>query len=152
MGGRGRVMLVGSVAGTVGVRSFATYSSTKAYIRHFSRALRNDLRRFGVGITCLMPGATDTEFSSRADMGSAFVFKTPIARALGVVLSSREVAEIGVRGLLQGRAEVVPGLANQIFVVFAHWFPSLADLVGSMTFEPAPKWMVESPLRWVTGL
>lgn len=30
--------------------------------------MRNELKDSGVTLTCLMPGATDTEFSVRADM------------------------------------------------------------------------------------
>jgi short-subunit dehydrogenase len=34
----------------------------------FSFALRNELKDSGVTVTCLMPGATDTEFFARAEM------------------------------------------------------------------------------------
>jgi uncharacterized protein len=35
---------------------------TKAFIDSFSFALRNELKDTGVTVTCLMPGATETEF------------------------------------------------------------------------------------------
>jgi short-subunit dehydrogenase len=46
----------------------AVYNGTKAFIDSFSFALRAELKDTGVTVTCLMPGATETEFFERADM------------------------------------------------------------------------------------
>ena len=46
----------------------AVYNGTKAFIDSFSFALRAELKDTGVTVTCLMPGATDTDFFERADM------------------------------------------------------------------------------------
>jgi short-subunit dehydrogenase len=46
----------------------AVYNETKAFIDSFSFALRAELKDTGVTVTCLMPGATETEFFQRADM------------------------------------------------------------------------------------
>ena len=46
----------------------AVYNGTKAFINSFSFALRNELKDSGVTVTCLMPGATETEFFERAHM------------------------------------------------------------------------------------
>ena len=44
------------------------YNGTKAFLDSFSFALRHELKDSGVTVTCLMPGATETEFFERADM------------------------------------------------------------------------------------
>ena len=46
----------------------AVYNGTKAFIDSFSFALRAELKDTGVTVTCLMPGATETDFFERADM------------------------------------------------------------------------------------
>ena len=46
----------------------AVYNGTKAFLDSFSFALRAELKDTGVTVTCLMPGATETEFFERADM------------------------------------------------------------------------------------
>jgi short-subunit dehydrogenase len=46
----------------------AVYNGTKAFLDSFSFALRHELKDTGITVTCLMPGATKTEFFERADM------------------------------------------------------------------------------------
>jgi short-subunit dehydrogenase len=66
--GSGRILITGSIAGFMPGSFQAVYNGTKAFIDSFSWALRNELKDTGVTVTCLMPGATDTEFFKRADM------------------------------------------------------------------------------------
>src|ERR1700755_2459958 len=65
---RGRILIVGSIAGFTPGSFQAVYNDTKTFINSFSFALRNELKDTNVTATCLMPGATETEFFARADM------------------------------------------------------------------------------------
>src|SRR3954468_22989303 len=66
--GEGRILFTGSIAGFMPGTYQAVYNATKAFIDSFSFALRAELKDSGVSVTCLMPGATDTDFFARADM------------------------------------------------------------------------------------
>src|SRR5215212_7025445 len=66
--GAGRILITGSIAGLMPGTYQAVYNGTKAFIDSFSYALRAELKGTGVTVTCLMPGATETEFFERADM------------------------------------------------------------------------------------
>ncbi|MDB5945654.1 MAG: dehydrogenase/reductase oxidoreductase protein-like protein, partial [Ramlibacter sp.] len=66
--GHGRILVTGSIADFQPGAFQAVYNGTKAFIDSFAQALRNEMKDTGVTITCLMPGATDTEFFVRADM------------------------------------------------------------------------------------
>ena len=65
---RGQILITGSIAGFIPGTYQAVYNASKAFLDSFSFALRAELKDSGVTVTCLMPGATETEFFARADM------------------------------------------------------------------------------------
>ena len=111
---RGRIMLVGSIAGFLPGPGMAVYFAAKAYVLSFGEALAQELRGTGVSVTTLCPGGTATEFFAVA--GS----EHGVARAM---MSAAEVARIGYRGLKAGRRVVVAGLHNQMLAMGSRYAP-----------------------------
>ena len=66
--GEGKVLIVGSIAGHLAGSFQAVYNGTKAFVDSFAAALNNELKDTGVTVTCLKPGATETELFERAGM------------------------------------------------------------------------------------
>ena len=66
--GEGRILVTGSIAGMMPGTFQAVYNGTKAFLDSFAYALRGELADTGVTVTCLMPGATETEFFERAGL------------------------------------------------------------------------------------
>lgn len=56
----GRIVNISSVAGVMGIGTYALYCATKAGIIMMTRALANELAPFGIGVNCVAPGNTAT--------------------------------------------------------------------------------------------
>jgi short-subunit dehydrogenase len=116
--GRGRILITGSIAGFTPGTFQAVYNGTKAFIDSFSWALRNELKDTGITVTCLMPGATDTEFFQRADL-----MDTRIGTEENK-MDPAEVARIGFKAMMDGDGDVIAGLKNKLKVAMANVTPS----------------------------
>jgi len=117
--GEGKVLITGSIAGFMPGTFQAVYSGTKAFIDSFSFALRNELKDSGVTVTCLMPGATDTNFFSRADMLDTKVGTEDKA-------DPADVAKDGYEAMKNGEDKVVSGLKNKLQAAMANVVPDAA--------------------------
>ncbi|MDH6707448.1 short-subunit dehydrogenase [Kitasatospora sp. MAA19] len=62
---RGRIVLLGSMAGQVGVRDESGYAATKGGLAMFAESLWYELRGTGVGVRLVLPGPVDTPFFER---------------------------------------------------------------------------------------
>ena len=113
----GKILITGSIAGYMPGTFQAVYNGTKAFLDSFSYALRNELQETGVTVTCLMPGATDTDFFERADMLDTKVGTDEKA-------DPAEVAKTGFDAMVSGDAAVVAGLSNKLRVALANLMPN----------------------------
>jgi uncharacterized protein len=113
----GKILITGSIAGFMPGTYQAVYNGTKAFLASFSFAIRHELQNTGVTITCLMPGATETEFFERADMMDTKVGTTakddPAA-----------VAKVGYEAMKNGEGDVVSGWKNKLQSAIALATPS----------------------------
>lgn len=60
----GHIINISSGAGTNGIAGMSCYCGTKHAVVGITRSLHQELRDFGVKVTCLSPGSVDTGFSS----------------------------------------------------------------------------------------
>ena len=104
----GHILNVGSTGSFAPGPLMAAYCATKAYVLSLSEAISEEVRGTGVSVTALCPGVTRTGFQARAH-----VEHTQLVRD-SMMMSARQVAEIGYQALLRGQAVAVPGFANQL--------------------------------------
>ncbi len=115
--GKGRILITGSIAGYMPGTFQAVYNGSKAFIDSFAAAIRNELKDTGVTVTCLMPGATATEFFERADLMDTKLGQSEKADA-------GDVAKDGFEAMMRGDADVVSGWKNKLQTSLASVTPS----------------------------
>jgi uncharacterized protein len=114
--GHGRILITGSIAGFMPGTYQAVYNGTKAFLDLFSYAIRAELAGSGVTVTCLMPGATETEFFERADLlDTEFGAQKKADPA--------EVAEQGFKAMMDGEGGVITGWQNKLQVAISKLMP-----------------------------
>lgn len=118
---QGRILITGSVAGFQPGSFHAVYNGTKAFVDSFAIALRNELKGTEVTVSCLLPGATDTEFFGRAGMET-----TKVANDPKLLMQPDDVARIGFQAMLKGEADVVAGWKNKLQVAMSKVMPAQA--------------------------
>jgi len=133
--GFGNILITGSIAGFMPGTYQAVYNGTKAFLDSFSYALRDELKDSGVTVTCLMPGATETQFFERAGM---------LDTRIGTEEKDdpADVAKAGFAAMVKGEGGVIYGLKNKAQVAVSRVMPSetLAgkhrDMAAPGTAEP----------------
>jgi short-subunit dehydrogenase len=126
----GRILFTGSIAGFMPGTFQAVYNATKAFVDSFSFALRAELKDSNVTVTCLMPGATETDFFERADLMDTKVGQSKKD-------DPADVAKIGYDAMIAGKGDVVSGWQNKLRSAIATVTPSgiLAEMHRGMA-EP----------------
>lgn len=115
--GKGRILLTGSIAGFMPGTYTAVYNGTKAFVDSFAFALRAELQETGVTVTCLMPGATETDFFERADMLDTKVGQDEKD-------DPADVARVGFDAMMRGDGDVVSGWRNKLQSAIANVTPA----------------------------
>lgn len=100
----GRILNVGSVAGTMPGPFFAVYGATKAFLNSFSQSLSGELKDKNIICTCLLPGSTN----------SPKFWNVPnLYRDISRFASPAAVAEFGLKLLAEDKDYGVYGWNNR---------------------------------------
>jgi short-subunit dehydrogenase len=110
--GEGRVLMTGSIAGHLAGAFQAVYNGSKAFIDSFAAALNEEIKDSGVTVTCLKPGATETNFFHRAELDD-----TKVGQAKKD--EPADVAKAGWDAMNKGEPSVIYGMKNKMQVAAA---------------------------------
>lgn len=113
--GEGKILNVASTAAFQPGPTMAVYFATKAYVLHFSEAVRNELTGTGVSVTALCPGPTKTNFEKRA--GDPHLFTN------AAIMSAERVARVGFTAMMNSKSSVIPGLRNNVLTFLNRFVP-----------------------------
>jgi short-subunit dehydrogenase len=120
----GHLVLVGSLAGTIGLPHSPAYSASKAAVHTYGDAVRRMVRHHGVRVTNVLPGFVDTPMSQSLAMRTPFLW-TPEQAAAKIV---RDVARGAGRCIFPWPLRVSTALQGLVPV-------PLADLILSIAYR-----------------
>ncbi len=103
------ILNTASSAAYQSVPGLSLYAATKAFVLSFSRGLHQELRNKNVSVTCVSPGATDTDFVVRAQLGPK-----GLKAASQVNMTPEAVAKIAVKTMFRKKPEVITGTINKL--------------------------------------
>ncbi len=88
--GAGRIVLMSSIGGVIGIPFQAYYSASKFALEGFGEALAYEVAPFGVQVTLVQPGNVRTDFTASRRMARAAASDTVYAAASGKAISLME--------------------------------------------------------------
>lgn len=116
--GEGRILNMSSMSCWMPMPGIAMYSSTKAYIRVFSRALHYEMKDFGVRVTVACPGGIATDLFGLPKNLQKFAVN------VGVLAKPDKFALKAVKKMLKGRKQYINGLLNRFSIFFVAILPT----------------------------
>lgn len=111
---RGWVMMLASTASFQPVPYLTTYAATKAFDRFFALGLAAEVAKYGVKVTAVCPGPTDSEFF---DVARASAFRGRGTQAAEVV------ARRAVTALARGDRTLIPYFGGRFNAFLVRFFP-----------------------------
>lgn len=128
---RAYILNISSSAAYQAVPNLSLYAATKSFVLAFSRGLHQELHKTNVSVTCISPGATDTDFPNRAQLG-----EKGIKAAQKVNMTPAVVAKMAVKAMLSGKTEVITGFVNKLGAAAAWLLPkTLVERTAMKIYE-----------------
>jgi len=115
---KGYILNMASIASRMMMPGIALYSSTKSFVRCFSRAMRNEVFNKGIGITTVSPGAVATNLYN---LSSRYL---KLGVRLGIIIKTERLAKLAVKKMFKRKAEFIPGIfVNRLFILLVAALP-----------------------------
>lgn len=123
---KAHILNVASVAAYHPTPYLSAYGGSKAFVLMFSQALRQELMKYSINVSCLCPGPTDTNFFTAAG------FDTKLEDIKNMLMTPDAVAEKAVDGLFRNQAVIIPGFTNKFGTFLGKLIPSglLTDIIA----------------------
>ena len=116
--GSGYMLNMSSMSCWMPMPGLAMYSSTKSYIRVFTRALHYELKDFGVGVTVACPGGIATDLFGLPKKWQKF------AVTIGVLQTPEKFAQKAIEKMLKKKKQYINGWLNRFSIFFVGILPT----------------------------
>ncbi|GAC1310189.1 MAG: SDR family oxidoreductase [Mucilaginibacter sp.] len=119
---RAYILNVSSAAAFFNMPYKIIYASTKTFVYSFSSALRQELKKTGISVSTMCSGGvvTSADTKKRTEELGYLSKKLQLTASL--------VATEAVKGMLEGKALILPGVSSKLFFVLSKLLPYRAKL------------------------
>jgi len=125
---QGDILLVASTASYQPVAYLATYAATKVFDRFLAEAIAEEVRKYGIRVSALCPGPTQSEFGEVAGVS---------LNQMRGFQTADIVARRGLEGLVRGKHWVIPYAVGQLGVFAQRFLPRRLVTAGvEKAFRP----------------
>jgi 3-dehydrosphinganine reductase len=125
--GSGRIVVVSSMAGLMGVYGYAAYCSSKYALTGLCETLRQELAPRNIGVQIVHPPEFESpmvaELEKCRSPENRFLVRT------GPVLSIAQVADAVMRGLDRGGFRIIPDFQSRSLDRLNRWWPGLGRAI-----------------------
>lgn len=126
------ILNIGSAAAYQSVPGLNVYAASKAFMVSFSRGLSYELKDTNVSVTCVSPGATESDFANRANV----VGEKAVKMAKKVNMQPDAVAQYALRAMYAKKVEAMPGLLNRVTTFFVWLLPkSISEKMAADIYD-----------------
>jgi uncharacterized protein len=113
----GHILNISSLAADIPYPGIAFYSSTKRFLKSFSRSLRSEMIAYNVNVTCICPGAVSTHLYELGEAEHKKALRT------GIMMRADILAHLAVSAMFHRKSTLTPGFINRIFLFFIYLIP-----------------------------
>jgi short-subunit dehydrogenase len=121
---RGRLVILGSVAGYVAAPGMSPYAMSKFAVRAFAHSLRDEIRGDGVSVTLVTPGFVDSEIR-RVDRRGVYREEAPDPVPAWLRMPTAKAARFIARAIDARRGEVIVTAHGKAMVFLIRHAPRL---------------------------
>lgn len=105
----GGILNVASTAAFASGPRMATYYASKAYVLNLTEAIHEEVKEYGINISCLCPGPVRTSFQSKAGIKKS-------EKAKKYLMNADIVAKVGYDKFKKGEVIIIAGFKNKVLV------------------------------------
>jgi uncharacterized protein len=113
------ILNIASAAAYQAVPGLNVYAGTKSFILSMSRSLSYEFRKTNISITCVSPGATESDFANRANVTG----EKAVKMAEKVNMKADTVAKFAIKSMYAKKTEAIPGFLNKATAFFVWLLP-----------------------------
>lgn len=114
-----KIIQIGSASTYNPLPHFAIYSSTKVFVKYYSRAISRELKPYGITVTCVCPGWVKTDFFDRANIST-----NPENTLAKPAVLAKDVVKKAIKDTEKGKDVSYYGLYNNFHHILAKIMPA----------------------------